>query len=511
MTAAGPEGYDAGVALPGSLFLFGIYGKRATRETIALLRSTGASGVLLLARNIESPEQTRALTEELRQRLGRPLLIAVDHEGGWVLRFKNGVTAFPGNAALGRAGDPRLAYETGRHMARELSRLGINLNLAPVLDVVTDRYNPGIGIRSFGKDPRLVSRLGAALIRGLQENGVGACAKHFPGKGAATVDAHVELPTIRLPKPEFERTHLAPFAAAVKAGVDCVMTSHVRYPALDKAAATFSGRITRGLLRERLGFNGVVIADDLCMGAVSQHLPTQTAAVSALQAGHDLLIVAHDANAQREAAELLTAAAAQGHVRAEEIERSQSRVRALILRRGVLSRGRPPGLGAAALGEAVARKALETVQQGRIVLPLRPGKAPLLALLPDFAQIQDRFTFEGGPRGPERLVRESLAAWGPARLSRAPVSCARTGSIREEVRRAQRVLFFCFEAMRFPGQRAVLDILKEEASAKTAVCLIRSPWDRAWLDPDMTALDAYGYRLSQLRAALARLLGRVPS
>ncbi|PIR18527.1 MAG: hypothetical protein COV48_07035, partial [Elusimicrobia bacterium CG11_big_fil_rev_8_21_14_0_20_64_6] len=169
---------------PGRLFMFGVYGLKPTRQTVSVFKSTGATGVLLLARNIETPAQTKAYITELEQRLGRPLLVAIDHEGGWVLRFKSGVTPFPGNAALGRARSPKLAYAVGRQMARELAPLGIRMNLAPVLDVAAKNYNPGIGIRSLGSDPASAGRLGAALIRGMQDNGISACAKHFPGKGA---------------------------------------------------------------------------------------------------------------------------------------------------------------------------------------------------------------------------------------------------------------------------------------------------------------------------------------
>jgi beta-N-acetylhexosaminidase len=252
---------------PGRLFMFGAYGTRPTRRTVALFKSSGATGLLLLARNIESPARTRAFVAELEQRLGRPLLTAVDHEGGWVLRFQSGLTAFPGNLALGRARDPRLAYAVGRQMALELAPLGVRMNLAPVLDVETAAYNPGVGMRSFGADPALVSRLGAAFTRGLQEHGVSACAKHFPGKGAATVDAHVDLPTIRLSRAAYARGHLPPFRAAVAAGADAVMTSHARVPAFDGAPATFSKKVVRGLLREDMGYDGLIVTDDLCMGA----------------------------------------------------------------------------------------------------------------------------------------------------------------------------------------------------------------------------------------------------
>lgn len=486
--------------------MLGVRGTRASRSMVALLRQTRASAVLLLGRNIESAAQVKALTRELPQRLGRPLLFAVDHEGGWVLRFKAGVTAFPGNFALGRARNPKLAREMGRRMGEELAALGIRLNLAPVLDVLTSRYNPGIGIRSFAADSALVARLGAAFTQGLQERGVSACAKHFPGKGAATVDAHVDLPTIRLPRADFERVHLAPFRAAVKAGVHCVMTSHVRYPALDTEISTFSRKITSGILRENLGFDGAVLSDDLCMGAITRRMPVQRAAVAALLAGHDMLIIAHDEQAMTEAPELLQAELEAGSIGVEQVNRSLERIANLLHMKRPPWR-RPSFSRAQALNRKIAEAGLRLVQRGKIRLPLKPNGRPLLVLFPDFKEVRDRFTFEGGPGGPQELLRRRLASWGPHRLRLCPVAQTDASALEPAVRAASRTLFFCFEAMRFPGQKAVLDLLKRRAPDKTAVCLMRNPRDLDWLSPAMTALDSAGYRHSQLSAALKRLLG----
>lgn len=484
--------------------MFGIYGKRPTREMVELFRRTGASSVLLLGRNIDTPAQTKALTQELVQRVGRPLLFAVDHEGGWVLRFKSGLTAFPGNAALGRAGRPDLAYGTGKQMAGELLALGIQLNLAPVLDVLTQRYNPGIGIRSFGKDPKLVSRLGTALIKGMQDHGLSACAKHFPGKGAATVDAHVQLPTIKIARPDFERVHLSPFSAAVRTGVHCVMTSHVRFPALDKKVATFSQKITRDLLRRRMGFKGVVISDDLCMGAVTGRMPVQMAAVESIQAGHDLLIIAHDRQAMAESAQLLDSAASEGLIEGSEIKASVRRVsRLLNLRR---SRGKAPGAARGnKIAESTARAAVDLARQGTFSLPLHP-EAQTLFLFPDFSEVKSRFTFEDGTQGPERWLREKLRGRRFTRLARTPIESPGIEPLKHEIRGARQIVFFCFEAMRFPGQKAVLELLNREAPDKTLACLIRSSWDLALLHPRMTALDIHGYRLCQLGAAVEKML-----
>jgi len=479
--------------------MFGVYGLRPTREAVSLFRSSGAAGVLLLARNIDTPAQTKAFIDELEQRLGRTLLVAVDHEGGWVLRFKSGVTAFPGNAALGRAKDPKLAYAVGRQMARELAPLGIRMNLAPVLDVSTGIYNPGIGIRSFGSDPGLVGRLGAAFTRGLQDHGLSACAKHFPGKGAATVDAHVDLPTIRLPRAAFARTHLAPFRAAVNAGTDAVMTSHVRFPAFDKVPATFSRKIVHGVLRQGLGYGGLVVSDDLCMGAVTKRWPVAQATLMCLDAGHDVLMIAHDLQGMRDAVDLLRESAGAGLVDQTSVQEASARISNLLHRRkadkrAVLSEGLK-------LARAIAEKAVSVARQGKTRLPV--SREGTLVLVPDFRQVRERFTFEGGPAAPEALVRRLAKG---AAVARTPITTTDLGRLAETVGSTKNVVLLCFEARRFPGQAAVLRLLSRKAAGRTATVLIRSSGDLDLCPKDMTVVDARGYRLVSLEACLRRVL-----
>lgn len=482
---------------PGRLFMFGAYGLKPSRQTVSLFKSTGATGLLLLARNIETPAQTKAFVSELEQRLGRPLLVAIDHEGGWVLRFKTGITPFPGNMALGRARDPKLAYAVGRQMARELAPLGIRMNLAPVLDVATKTYNPGIGIRSFGADAALASRLGAAVIRGMQDNGVSACAKHFPGKGAATVDAHVDLPTIKLPRAAFTRTHLTPFRAACAAGVDAVMTSHVRFPAFDKEVATFSTKIVRDVLRGELGYDGLVVSDDLCMGAITKRWPVAEATLKCLDAGHDVLMIAHDLQGMTDAVELLRQAGAPE----EQLSAADARITRMLHRRKAPAAKLSDG---AALSARIAAKAVVVARQGRTALPV-PLSRGTLVVVPDFKEVRERFTFEGGPGGPEALARRLAPGCS---FTRAPIAAADLGRLPELARRAERIVFLCFEARRFPGQAAALRLLAGTAAAKTAAVLIRSSWDLDLCPKTMTVVDAAGYRLVSLEAALARTLSR---
>ena len=477
--------------------MFGAYGTKPTREAVDLFKSTNATGLLLLARNIETPAQTKAFVEELEQRLGRPLLVAIDHEGGWVLRFQSGVTAFPGNAALGRTRDAELAYAVGRQMARELAPLGIRMNLAPVLDVATEAYNPGIGIRSFGSDARLVGKLGAAFTRGMQEHGVSACAKHFPGKGAATVDAHVDLPTIKLKRAAFTRTHLAPFKDAVRAGVDAIMTSHVRFPAFDSVPATFSSKIVRGVLRGDLAYDGLVVSDDLCMGAITKRWPVAEAGLKCLEAGHDVLMIAHDLQGMSDAVELLREAGPDE----AQVAAADLRIERLLPRRRVDHE--PSEEEGMTIARRIATRAVVVSRRGDARLPVASDSGTLV-VVPDFREVAERFTFEDGPGGPEALVRRLCP---DAKIARAPIEADKAGALAAAVKSAERVVFLCFEAKRFPGQAATLKLLAKTAAKKTVAVLIRSSWDLSLCPKAMTVVDAAGYRLVSIEAALSHIFG----
>src|SRR5262245_13952512 len=270
--------------LVGERLMIGLPGPRLRDEDVQVFRDTRAGALILYRRNFESPEQLRALLTGLEEALGRQLLIATDHEGGRIVMLGKGTTIFPDNLAVGTSGEEAFAARQGLFEARELRRLGVDLNLGPVLDVLTDAYSPNIGIRSYGKDPAVVSRYGVARIRGMQRGGLAACPKHFPGKGHSPLDAHLRLPRIDSSWEEMEAIHLPPFRDAIAAGVPCVMTSHPVYPKLDPAEvpATFSRVIVADYLRGQLGFPGVIVSDDLEMGAVAESCPIDEAAVRAV-------------------------------------------------------------------------------------------------------------------------------------------------------------------------------------------------------------------------------------
>jgi beta-N-acetylhexosaminidase len=289
----------------GQLAMVGFEGTVVPAELKALAREFDIGGVILFARNIEAPEQVAELVHDL-QRLARetPLWVAVDQEGGRVARLRRPFTEWPAMRALGQSGDDRLAEDFARALAVELRAVGISLDFAPVLDVHTNPKNPVIGDRALGERPEDVARLGTIIIRTLQTYGVAACGKHFPGHGDTSVDSHLDLPVIEHPPDRLRAIELAPFRAAIAETVASIMVAHVLVPSLDDGApASLSRAVVRDLLRDELGFDGLILTDDLGMRAVSDRYSTERAAVAAVAAGSDAVLLC-DPNHDRHAAAL---------------------------------------------------------------------------------------------------------------------------------------------------------------------------------------------------------------
>jgi len=316
-------------SLIGARLAVGIPGPDATEDVIERLRQTQAQTLVVFSRNFTSPDQFTRLLRRLEERLERRLLVMVDHEGGRVVRFNRGVTHFPDAKAVGRTQDPDAVERQGATEAEELRRLGVHVNLAPCVDVVVEGSDPVIGDRSYGSDPARVSLLSVARIRGLQSRGVAACVKHFPGLGAVPRDPHLVLPTISLDWTAMRSTHLVPFEAAIRAGVAMVMSSHVCYPLLDDPQglpATFSAHLIRDVLRQTLGFAGLILTDDLEMGALRTCGTIGEACVRATEAGHDLLLICSDLAAAQASSDALHEAYQSGRLSIAELEEIVHRV-----------------------------------------------------------------------------------------------------------------------------------------------------------------------------------------
>ncbi|GIJ77584.1 beta-N-acetylhexosaminidase [Micromonospora phaseoli] len=342
----------------------------------------GLGAVVLFSRNVVDPEQVCALTAALRAE--RPdVIVAIDEEAGDVTRIESGRgSSRPGNLALGAVDDPALTEEVARDLGVELAAVGITLNYAPDVDVNSNPDNPVIGVRSFGAEPSLVSRHTTAWVRGLQAGGVAACAKHFPGHGDTRVDSHHDLPRITADRARLHAVELAPFRAAVAAGVQAVMTGHLLVPALDpELPATLSGRILGGLLREEMGFNGVVVTDAVEMRAVAGRYGLAGAAVRALAAGADAICVGGehaDEETARHLRDAVVDAVVAGELPEERLTEAAKRVGQLAAwtvaaradRRTSTAAGPtvggpcPAGGVGSAVGLAAARRAIKVTTNG---------------------------------------------------------------------------------------------------------------------------------------------------
>lgn len=292
----------------GQLLIAGFDGDRVPAELRALAREFGLGGVILFARNVVEPAQVGDVCYESAQLGGQtPSWVSVDQEGGRVARLKAPFTEWPPMATLGRSGDVGLAERFARALGAELRAVGITLDYAPVLDVHTNPKNPIIGDRALAERAEEVARLGGAIVRALQGEGVAACGKHFPGHGDTATDSHLELPLVEQPPERLREREFLPFAAAIAAGVATIMTAHVLVPALDeRRPATLSHHVVTDVLRGDLGFEGVILSDDLEMKALANDYPVPEAAVLAIQAGCDgILICSGDHDTQGAALEAL--------------------------------------------------------------------------------------------------------------------------------------------------------------------------------------------------------------
>lgn len=336
MACETPDAYDAAVPRlldrdVAGLFCVGFHGKTPSPEVLELVRR-GVYGVVLFARNIEDAEQVASLVAELKTAAARPLLVAVDQEGGRVARLRSaqGFTELPPMRALGDTGDETLAREIGLLLGQELRAVGIDQDFAPVVDVDTNPANPVIGDRSLSRDAGTVGRLGAALALGLQAAGVAACAKHFPGHGDTSQDSHHDLPRLPHALDRLEKVELAPFRTLARMGVASVMTAHVVFEALDgRRPATLAPAVMR-LLRDRVGFDGCAISDDLEMKAVAEHFPLEEAAPGAIAAGVDALLVCHRADVQHRAIDLVREAVERNDVPRPRVAEARARIERLL-------------------------------------------------------------------------------------------------------------------------------------------------------------------------------------
>jgi beta-N-acetylhexosaminidase len=473
-------------------------------------------GAILFQRNTQDAAQTRALAQDLQsaRRSGAPpLLIALDEEGGIVSRIRPFGTPKPSAMSLGAAGDPDLTESIYALIGDELAALGINLNFAPVADVNSERRNPVIGIRSFGGQPESVARHVAAAIRGLRRSGVASTAKHFPGHGDTKIDSHLDLPVIARDREQLGAVELAPFRAAIEAGVDAVMIAHIAFPALDPSGmpATLSRPIVTGLLRDELGFDGVICTDCMQMKAISSRYSAGEAAVRAVIAGVDLLVYSRATDDAKAARAALRDAVLDGTIDAQQFERSLARIDA------VRNAVRSDASNAAALGQvgsplhrAQAREAalrgLTLIRDPNALLPLRAAAGDRILVV----------HFSADPNSAhasahtETTLGAALAA-GPARIQEQVRGIDPAGHEYKQLLMAAGaaavVVCVTYRAVSHPLQaRAVADLTL--IGKPVVVIIAREPYDAEVLPAEASIIAAYGDDESTMSAVADVLLGR---
>ncbi len=506
----------------GQLFIVGFHGTTPSPEITELIERFSIGGVILFSRNIADTEQLFEMTSALQASARaaghfHPLLIATDQENGLVRRLGPGSTRFPGNMALGAVGSDELTYEVARATGAELRALGVNMNLAPVLDVNNNPANPVIGTRSFGEDPQLVARLGAAAVRGYREARVICTLKHFPGHGDTAVDSHKTLPTIPATIQRLDAVEMVPFRAAIEAGADTVMVAHIFLPALmagPPSPASLSADIIGGLLHERLGFDGPVVTDCLEMGAIAETVGVAPGTVAAVRAGADLVMVSHRHERQLAALEAVRDALRSGTLDAGRVREAAGRV--VDLKRRSLSWDTLPRredlsvVGSAEHArlrdEAYARTTtLVRDEAGHIPVRLRPEQSLLVItyLSHDITNASDIYYDNGVLADALRAYHTNVQA---VTLSR--------DSLPEEMRQladtvagADMTLFVSINAHLDAEQRGMVGYLASAArrSVGLAVC---DPYDAAALPELRTYLATYEYTQPALEAAARVIFGR---
>lgn len=514
----------AGVSTPDvrERLLLAFQGTVLPPEAERRLREAPAAGLTLFRyENVDTPDQVRAFTDAAqraaatREPAAGPLLIAADQEGGQFLALGDTTTPFPGNMALGATGDPDLARRVGEATGRELAALGVNVAFAPACDLASSPANPHLGIRSFGDDPTTVAAFAAAMVRGLRAGGVAAAAKHFPGLGEANVDSHHALPVIGADRARLDASELVPFAAAIDAGADLVMSAHIGLPAITgdpTLPATLSREVMHDLVRSELGFEGLTITDALDMAALPQGTGQVVDAIAALRAGIDLLLCTPDPVKRQRIEDAVVQAAARRLFDPAEQRASSARLAALRARLGGLPRPDPSDLRSAAhlaLAAEVAERSITLVSDDDGLLPLRPAPGSrLLAVMPAPRDLTPADTSATVAPGLAAALRERWPDVEEIVTSHPPTD-AEIAAVAGRAQGASVVVVGTISASADPAQVRLIEALIASGRPVVTVAL-RTPWDLGAYPRARTHVAAYGILEPTMRALAATLFGALP-
>lgn len=501
----------------GQMMMVGFEGSEPTEDIRRLLTEAQAGNVILFSYsdNVVTPEQTARLTNGLQKiasttRLGLPLIISTDQEGGVVARMTTGATELPGNMALGAGRKSADAQRAAQLTAKELKAVGINMNLAPVLDVNVNPDNPVIGVRSYGENPKLVADLGAKAVKGYQKSRVIATAKHFPGHGDTDVDSHLGLPVIDKSKEEMQEVELLPFQRVIDEGIDAIMTAHIHVPALDdtpELPATLSKPILTGLLREEMGYEGLIITDSMTMAGVADYFGgVPQAAVKAVDAGTDIILLTPSltADEQIEVADTVVEAVRSGELSEKRIDRSVRRILKLKKKYGLFTdrqvdvdqvKERVGTPEHQQIAQKLADCSITLVKNKNNLLPLQLEKEQKLGIISPYS-IQDH-------------VQKYHANTSEMHIQPANPSDEQIQEAVEMAKQQDVLLVGTQSASQYSGQVKLVRAL-EKLGKPIVVVAFRNPYDIQDFPQVDAYLNAYGFRSVSLKSAVDTLFGGNP-
>ncbi|MEI6093803.1 MAG: beta-N-acetylhexosaminidase, partial [bacterium] len=453
------------------------------------------------SRNINSEDQTLALNRNIQQyatdKLKIPTFVSIDQEGGKVLRIQNFGTVLPGNMNLGATRSSTLSFLAGKLTAVDLEMLGVNMNFAPVLDVNTSAKNEVIGVRSFGSDPEMVARLGSAYINGIQSRKVSATAKHFPGHGNTSGDSHFETLVTNRSLDELKKNDLKPFYEAIKNGVDAIMTAHIAVPSIDNSGvpATLSKKIITGLLRKEMSYNGLVVTDDMEMRPVTKDWPIGKAAVHAVIAGCDMIIVVWTDSAKKEVYESLLSAAKENIISEARIDDSVRRILRVKIKRQLFDNTPDPNIAEVKkivgnkfhqqISRLIAQKSITIVKNMKNIIPLLNKKGQVVVLSP-FSYLST-------------ILRSSGLNNNLVKMDVKLDSYQRAVVLKEALGYQGKIDAYII-AVVDDSQAQVAKILKQKSKVPVIVASLDSPYIYSTVKDADAYLCAYSFRTQALRA-----------
>ncbi|TJY42296.1 glycoside hydrolase family 3 protein [Cohnella pontilimi] len=504
----------------GQLVVTGFQGPDITDELKDLVSEYKIGNIILFTRNVIHKEQLKSVCGELQRlitgKTGLPPFISIDQEGGRVTRLSADAANVPGAMAVAATGEPENAYAAGRITARELQTLGINFNLAPVLDINNNKRNPVINVRSYGDTAETVQKFGLPMMKGLMDGGVLPCLKHFPGHGDTAVDSHLGLPVIEKSLEDLHKLELIPFRSAIEAGAESVMTTHILFPSIEKerVPATMSRTIITDVLKKELGFDGLVISDCLEMDAIRQYYGTAEGALGALKAGVHLVFISHTPSLVKEAVERIEQAVASGELSLETVDDAVEKVLKYKGKYGSLPAG-----DLSVVGCETHRIAINAISRDSICL-LRGNLETVVRGAGDTIAVgcypyrTDQASSEVNAR--LLLPAAMTEAFGiPHVMTAMNPDAEEIGRVMEQANGYRHVIVGLLNGMDNPGQLELVNRLTAGGHRVTAVAMGK-PYDLGMLEGDICGLAAFEYTSLAINSVIGILggasspTGRIP-